>query len=396
MLPASAQKIVKGAANAITTRATNGAIQRFVFPRETVSHIRQGILAGKLDRAVAAQRTPVPVKGQPASLTELSTNNILFHRSLVAASPLEKEILAVSAKEEAFYAPEIAAAVSIRKQILNKKVVTPEGKNAIAQAITTHIKNPTLRASLLTQLERFDIGSMVLDLTDYFSLDKSFESAAFDYTIRHPHRMNLNMRRLMYNPLVDEGIKNRLRFFLESDYIQPTAYPQFRMVIRAAHLQYQLRLSSAKNSEIIQAQEKYLQDITDRLSDFIVKNNRLPKWNTRSNIERELFDELDWIFNHQALNDFEPLAKYNEALQTLAESVPSTILSKEDTIALFEKFVQTTHRHYPISLREKLKQGEIPFEQEEILWDNLEHWRIEDESSVRPALVKILNQYCVK
>ncbi len=372
-----------------------GTVQRFVYSPRTFSHIRQGILGGKLDHAVAAQRTLVTPQAKAAADADLPDNNILF-KTRIASVPLEKEILLLMASEEAFYAPEIEAAKQIRQQIFNKKVMTPEGKNEISQAIVDHIKNPTLRTMLLNSLERFDIGSMALDLMDYFSLDKTFEQAAFDYTIRHPHRINLNMRRLMYNPLVDDGIKTRLRYFIEAPVISPESYPQFRIVLRAAHLQFQLRLSAAKQSDIIQAHAQYLQDITNRLSDFIVKNNRLPKWNTRSLNERELFDELDWLYAHKSLNNFDPLTDYWKALQTIVDSAPPHILPLQETVTLYEEFVKTTHRTYPHSVREKLKKDEIAFEQEELLWDSLEHWRIQNERKIRLMLQEILNKYMPK
>ena len=197
----------------------------------------------------------------------------------------------------------------------------------------------------------------------------------------------------MYNPLVDEGIKNRLRYFIEAPVINPESYPQFRMMLRAAHLQFQLRLSAAKQSDVIQAHAQYLQDIANRLGDFIVKNNRLPKWNTRSLNERELFDELDWLYAHKSLNNFEPLTNYWDALQTIVDSAPSHILPLNETVALYEEFVKTTHRMYPNSVHEKLKKDEIAFEQEELLWDSLEHWRIQDEAQIHPLLHEILNKY---
>ena len=388
---AQAQGIIKGVGKELfqAPRLTRGTVQRFVFPRTTVNNIRTGIAAGKLDRMVDQASLQSPAALIPSPPT------IAFHnRSLVSGYPVEKEVLTVMANEEAFYAPEIEAGRTIRQQILDITVLEDEGLLAIVANIHNYIKNHTLQSLLLEELENYDIYNMALDLTDYFTLDKSFENAAFDYTIRHPHQMNLNMRRLMYNPLVDPAVKNRLKYFFQAHYIPLESYPSFRTAIRTAYLQYNQRIAVAQGSDIIIAQIRYYKDLTNQLSDFIVKNDRLPKWNTRSTKEADLFDELEWIFMNDRINQFPQIQPFREALQAVYDSAPApTILSMDETIALFEEFVKTTHRRYPNSLRDKLKKGQIPFEQEELLWDSLEHWRIESESTIRPALTGIINRY---
>lgn len=372
------------------TRPSRGTIQRFVFPQQTVTNIRAGIKAGKFDSKVTqkvAQNVLPPLNVSTATQNHLN-------RSLITGMPVEKEVLIMAAKERAFYAPEIDAARAIRQQILDITVLTDEGQLALAQNIQDYIKNHTLKVLLLEELEICDIYNMALDLTDYFSLDKPFEDAAFDYTIRHPHQMNLNMRRLIYNPLVDDALKNRLKYFLESQYIPPAEYQSFKMAIHTAHMQYKRRLEAAQESDLIKAQIEYYQDVTTRLSDFIVQTGRRPKWNTRSAKEFDLNDEIEWIMFNDHINKFPQILPFSEALQTLYEQAPTpTILSLEQTIALYEEFVKTTHRRYPHVLKDRPQKGEIAFEQEETLWDSLEYWRIENESVIHPHLVRILNQY---
>ncbi len=392
--PAYAQKkeVIQGAAKGIfeAPRTTRGTVQRFVFPQSAVSNIRAGITAGKLDQAITQatrQAANTPITSAAAQT--------LYNRSLVTGLPPEKEVLIMAAKEGAFYAPEINAGRMIRQQILDITVLEEEGQLAIAQNIQQYIKNHTLKTLLLEELENFDIYNMALDLTDYFSLDKPFEKAAFEYTVRHPHQMNLNMRRLMYNPLVDESIKNRLRYFLEAEFIPLEEYEGFRVAIHTAHLQYTQRLAAAQESEVITAQIRYYQDVTDRVRNFVAQPpHRRPKWNTLNAEEFALNDEVEWIMSHDHLNKFPQILPFRQALQTVYDAAPTpTILSLDETIALFEKFVKTTHRRYPNSLRDTLQEGEIAFEQEETLWDSLEYWRIQNESAIRSKLVKIINQY---
>ena len=390
---AQTKDVAKGVSKGLfeAPRLTRGTVQRFVFPRSTVSNIRAGIATGKLDRIVTdATQLPISLATTPAA-------QALFNKTLVAGQPVEKEVLIMAAKEGAFYAPEIDAGRMIRQQILDITVLEEEGQQAIAQNIHAYIKNHTLKTLLLEELENYDIYNMALDLTDYFSLDKPFEEAAFSYTIRHPHQMNLNMRRLMYNPLVDDSAKNSLRYFLESEYIPLQEHQAFRAAIQTAHLQYKTRLNAAQEADVIKAQINYYQEVTTRLRNFIAKEHRRPKWNTHSTKEAELNEELEWIMFNDHLNKFPQILPFRQTLQTVYTQAPTpTLLSLDETVALFEEFVKTTHRPYPSSLRDKNTKGQVPFKQEETLWDSLEYWRIKNESAIHPLLAQILKKYPVE
>lgn len=394
-------------------RAARGIVQRFTFPQQTVDNIHRAVAAGQLDRQVTAEMlnvqpiaptAPAPTTVVPAApaatqaaaapVQHFSTQQFR-NFSLVAGRPVEKELLSVMLEENKFYAPEIDAGRAIRDQILNISVLEEEGQLALATAIQRNIKNHTLKQLLLKNLENYDIYNMALDLTDYFCLDKAFEDAAFDYALRHPHQMNLNMRRLMYNPLVDQSVKTRLRYFLEAPSIEPQEYGAFRSAIRTAHLQYQQRLSAAKHSDIIQAQVAYYENFIKRLDNFIVRNNGVqPKWNTANLKERGLFDEYETVRQYDFINQFNPILTYRKQLQIVWTSAkaPRT-LSLDKTVELFEEFVQTTGRRYPLALQDALPEGAIPFEQEELLWDSLDKWRTQDEAAIKPYLNTIINKY---
>ncbi len=390
---AQGKNIIKGTSKGIfeAPRLTRGTVQRYVFPRQTVENIRRGINAGALERGVSGiplSQATLPALPQAASFNSLT---------LVVGRSVEKEVLASMLEENKFYAPEIDAGRAIRQQILDITVLEDEGQLAIAQNIQAHIKNHTLKALLLEELSNFDIYNMALDLTDYFCLDKPFEDAAFDYTLRHPHQMNLNLRRLMYNPLVDDGVKNRLKYFLSSTSLVPEEYDAFRAAIRTAHLQYQQRLTAAKYSEVIQAQIAYYEDLAKRLDDFIVQNNGVqPKWNTTNPVEQTLFDEYETLAQYDFVNQFNPILSYRKKLQIIWDTAQAPrILSQEETVALYEEFVKTTHRRYPHSLRNASDAvaDEIHFEQEELLWDSLNHWRSTNESTIHPKLTRVLSKY---
>ncbi len=390
---AQGKNVVKGTAEGLfkAPRTTQGTVQRFVFPQSSVKNIRAGIAAGKLERQVLP--TVNPVLPQTSTLAA----KVYQNARLLAGYPVEKEVLVKLLQEEKFYAPEIDAGRAIRDQILSIHVLTDEGQVQLAQAIQAGIKNHTLKANLLQNLEHFDIYNMALDLTDYFSLDKPFEEAAFDYTLRHPHQMNLNLRRLMYNPLVDDGVKNRLKYFLEESSIGPEKYDSFRAAIRTAHLQYKERKQAAQLSDIIQAQVDYYKDLANRLDNFIVLHEgRQPKWNTQDMQEQNLFNEFEELQHSDFVNQFHPIIPLRQQLQVIWDAAKApTILPMQETVKLYEKFVKTTHRRYPSPLMQPLDPGEIPFEQEELLWDSLSYWRIHNEATIHPQLVKIINQYPV-
>lgn len=398
MAPAYAQKqIIKKAGKGglfEASRANRGTVQRFVFTQQTVDNIRRGIAAGKLDRPVAESVLKIPPTSVTSAIASPAQAEVSVHY-LISGRPVEKEVLSSMLEENKFYAPEIDAGRAIRDQILNITVLEDEGQAALAEAIQQNIKNHTLKVMLLQNLENFDIYNMALDLTDYFCLDKSFEDAAFDYTRRHPHQMNLNLRRLMYNPLVDPAVKTRLKYFLEESSLLPEEYDLFRAAIRTAHLQYQQRLSTAKYSDIIQKQVAYYEDFAKRLDKFIVLNNGVrPKWNSANPEEQQLFDEYGTLAQYDFANQFNPILTYRKQLRIIWETASAPkVLSQEQTIALYEDFVKTTHRIYPHTLRNVPAEQDVPFAQEELLWDSLDYWRTENEAAIQPYLIRIVNTY---
>ncbi len=374
------------------TRTTRGTSQLYSgFSRQTVNTIRRGIAEGKFDRQVSTAALNTPTALGPA----LDKNS--YTHTLVSGQPVEKLVLTKMRDENLFYAPEIDAARAIRNQILNITILSDEGQVSLANNIQANIKNHTLKQELLRNLENLDIYSMAKDLTDYFCLDKSFEEAAFEYTLRHPHQMNLNLRRLMHNPLVDETLKKDVKYFLELSQIVPEQYDSFRAVIHAAHAQYQQRLVAAKFADIIQAQIAYYEDFAMRLDEAIRENgNYRLKWNTSNPRHQALLEEFEWIERYDPMNQFNPLISYRKQIQVIWNGAHQPLtLSLEKTLALYEDFVKKTHRSYPQTLTEKnhTEPNFIPFDREELLWDSLEYWRVEDEKTVFPQLIKIRYQY---
>lgn len=364
-------------------RTTRGTLQRYSFTPETSRHIRAGITAGRLERAVEGSAAKAKTILTPVLLGQSSKEISFSLRQMVASVPVEKEVLLANLEEQAFYAPEIAKALELHSYLLSLHKLDDEEEAVIAEMILKNVKNHSLQTYLFRSLADKDLYMLDLDLMEYFSLDeeKSVELSAFNYTLRHPHQQILMMRRLLNNPLVDEEVKKPLREFLNKSKIKPQEFPAFQTAIFNVYQQYQNRLAAATESDIIQIQADYYAKLTDRLGDFIATHDgRRPKWNTADPKEMLLFDEIEWMQSHQDINAFEPLLSYQNALNIVWDNAAPTYLTRQETLELYDAFVKETGRFYPRSLRDKLKPGEKRFEREEELSDNLSYWRVEDSS----------------
>lgn len=388
-------KVAKNTAQAITKvpRAARGVNQRFNLPPATTARIRQAIDAGQLERTVnteVLQHNTVPA---PIVLGNTPREISFSLRQMVASTPLEKEVLIAQIEEEKFYAPELNAARALHNLIYEIKTLDEDAIEAIRTSVLKEIKNHSLQTYLLKDLTILDLYMFDLDLTEYFSLDKSVEISAFNYTLRHPHQQTLMMRRLLNNPLVDEEVKQPLRAFLSKSKIKPAEFPAFQEAIANVYSQYYERIAAVKESDVIQTQAQYYAKLIDRLGDFIASHNgRRPKWNTADPREYQLFDEIEWVQQNESRNQFDPLLSYYKALNMVWDSAAPVYLSQEETIALFDEFVKTTRRIYPRSLRDKPKPDEVLFPREEELWDNLSYWRVKD-GSIFPKLSAIYTKY---
>lgn len=367
-------------------RLSRGQVQTFVFPRQTATKIQRAVSAGIFSAESATRKEAAQILNVPS----ISLNNTepIRNSYILGATPIEKEMLLVLKKEEQFYSAEIDAARSILNQILDIHILTEEGKASLSLQILVNIKNHHLMTLLLNELENCDIYNMALDLTDYFCLDKKFEEAAFDYTIRHPHQMILNMRRLIQNPLIDQKAKDTIKSFLHQNTIAPEDYDAFRDAISIIHQQYVTRVETAKNSDNVQAFVHYLDDLNNRFIQFVYKNNRAPKHNTTDEAEQSLVNEVEWALAHKETLNFAPVSSYWKMLNINFKQAPQKVLSFNETIVAFDKFIQNTGRLYP----QPISNGVVPSPEETLLWDSLLFWRSRDER-ITAELRKVLKRY---
>lgn len=374
-------------------RVYRGTVQRYTFDPVVTANIRAGIADGRFERQVSdamLQYSPIPA---PVVLGHTHQEISRSLHVLVAAVPLEKEVLAATHQEHQFYMPEMIDAQELHDLVMALPKLDDESALVIASSILTNVKNHTLQTYLLQSLSRQDLAMLDKDLTEYFCLGKPFEIAAFNYTLRHPHQQVLMMRRLLNNPLVDEEVKRPVRAFLHKNKIKPEEFPAFQQAISNLQTQYSERLKAVQESNIIQTQVAYYTKLLERLKNFIVRHDgRRPEWNTKDPEEFQLFEEIEWVQQSQDRNLFEPLSSYHKALNWMWESAAPTYLTREDTVALFDEFVKTTGRIYPRSLRDEPMEGETTFSREAELWTNLSYWRVEDPS-ISGDLAKVYGKY---
>ena len=368
-------------------RLSRGKVQTFVFPPQTAAKIQRAVAAGTFNAGNATGKSVSAIPEFPS--VSLNSANPEMNLFILGASPIEKQTLQILKKEEQFYSAEIDAARAIRDRILNIHILTEEGQESLALQIIVDIKNHHLATTLLNELENLDIYNMALDLTDYFCLDEKFEEAAFNYMIRHPHQMILNMRRLMQNPLVDQEAKDAIKSFLHQNHIAPEKYDDLRTAIATIHQQYVTRVQAAKSSQNVQTFVNYLDDLNNRFVQFIAEHGRAPKHNTTDMEEKALANEMEWALAHKEALNFAPVSTYWKMLNINFKKAPQKILSFDETIAAFEKFVQTTGRRYPRPITEEI----VPSPEETLLWDSLSYWRYQDETKVATELRNILKRY---
>ncbi len=393
----SSKNVIESLLNA--PRPYRGKIRHYVFPTQTANRI--AAQAPLLDRQVNAAATTQRATAVASQYTPTHAPVVLGHspkdisftlRSMIAATPLEKEVLIANEKEQAFYQTEITDGRNLNLLLDSLHYIGDEEMLALGTAILQTIKNHALQTYLLKALTKKQVLVMQRDLSEYFCFNKPFAVCAFSYTVRHPHQQILMMRRLLNNPLVDEDVKARVRTFLAKPQITLEDSPQFVDAINQLYNQYHRRMLAAQESEVIQMQVAYYTKLIDRLGDFIAKHERIPKWNTTDPQEAQLFDELEWVELQQQNNTFEPIASYQQTIELTLQMAAPAYLTQDETVALFEQFVKETHRIYPRSLRDKGAAGQIPFAREEELWDNLSYWRIQD-ASINQRLADVYQKY---
>ena len=381
-MPATAQ--VKNALKTLgkelksTHTAPKTGPKRFYFPKYAprLNVELQRNLATAQQTAVAATALP-PLPANPLAIGSLNMP--------------EKEFLSIMQREAEFYFPETAQATRLlgQAQLLTEEI-TPSDIAALKDGLY-FVENEYLRELLENTLADRNIAQFMLELSDYYTLDKSFEEAAFNYTVRNPHKRTLQLRRFMLNPFIDPKFKEPITAMLASPQIHPLEYEAFKQALADLYQEYLRLRNGAADAAGIQQQLAYYDQLIDKVEAFVnsPKGGHSPKWNTRNPEERTLYNEVDQALHNIPDFALPVLKNKKEELIMIMEKYAPRSRSRQETLTEFEKFVKTTGLMYPRTVTD----SRSVLEEEEQLYDDLMYWRLQDEVSVGNQIRDIQSRY---
>lgn len=286
---------------------------------------------------------------------------------------LETNFLQMSAEEAKHYDPEMKSVQQLSQILSEKGLATGEVKNRIqSNHLIEQLPNASLRNSLNASLSKEDWASFGQDLTQYYSTGENGVAGAYNYLLRHPHKVTLYLRRLMRNPAVETPLKTRMADFLHQSEIPAQQRAELWNTISAMHQQYTTYLQQAQDSEAVQTRLRFLTETRTALEDFIQQNGRRPKWNSADPNEQRLEQNIRWaLMRPDGTMHMAQLDAEMQQIQQLWQSTAPTFWTFEQTAIAFENFVKTTGQLYPNSLRENPQASQ----EEADLFDNLFYWR---------------------
>ena len=359
-------------------------VKRFTYPKT----INTSMGTVTLPQLSAALQRSLATAQANASLPSMSSTGFAV---LFKGVP-EKTFLRLAAQEKSFYEQEIALGADLLTQVkytlpsvieLSDEAAQPILKNIVSKIAA--VKNNHLRYLLSKALQEKNIPAMVQEISQYYSLEMPYEEAAYNYTLRHPYKRNLQTMRLLHNRFIDESIRARVQKFIEAPSIPFEQTEDFKKALHDLHQAYKQLLTQTASTPAVRDQIAYFENTLKDLRSFIEKNNRLPKWNTRSNAERDLYNCMEYLLLSEKQSNFPPFTKYYEQLKELWTTYAPTHRSKQETLQAFENFVKLTGLPYPRTLEAN---SNISWD-EERLFDDLLYWRTHEEAEVNRAVKEI-------
>ncbi len=354
--------------------------KRFYFPEYApqLNVELQRSLAATQQAAVAPTTLP-PLPSHPLALANMNAT--------------EKEFLSIMHQEAAFYLPETAQATQLLEQarmtLLGERI-SPNDIEILKGGLY-FVENNYLRELLQNTLADNDIEQFIVELSDYYTLDKTFEEAAFNYTLRHPHKRTLQLRRFMLNPFIDPRFKDPITSMLAAPKIHPLEEEVFKQALANLHQEYQRLQTGAADAPGIQQQVAYYDQLIDKVETFANSplGGRAPKWNTRNPSEKELYNEVDQALYNISDYALPVLKSKKEELKLVMAKYSLKQRSRQETLYAYENFVKTTGLMYPRALTD----SRTVLEGEEQLYDDLMYWRIRDEASMGTKIREIQYKY---
>ena len=307
--------------------------------------------------------------------------------SLVRSTP-ETEALHLLHTEQTFYRPEIELAQTLRQNLLQINELTPETRAELQAAVNTFPGN-TLQEILTAALEQNDLSSFYRDLTDYYMLDGNPVQAAYNYTLRHPHKPNLWTRRLLRSPLVESSLRKDMGHLLSKEELNPQERSWLWQTLTQMQAQYEGNLRRIYASDGVQDRLAFYDRTTNALEDFIRQNGRVPKRNTLDPAERELYNDIIFALSVTTSAKPEPYAGKLKQLQTVWDANQPNWWTMEETLQRFEAFLKKHPLSYPQSVHEN---PHVSAEETELL-ENIEHWFVEGPGSFLTKINDLRRQY---
>lgn len=289
-------------------------------------------------------------------------------------------------KEQQHYSAEIVAGRELRRQLLQIAQLNP-AHTAQLQTAIDGLNSGTLRDYLTAELNTGDLAAMYQDLTDYYMLDGNPVAAAYNYTLRHPHKPNLWMRRQMRSPLVSPGLQRHAAFLLRDGMETPQQQKQFLTLLQRMNAEYEESLRIIVASEKVLEKITFYRQTTHALSNFIAENGHRPERNTADPQERKLALEIEFALT--VINPAEPFASEKQLLQEIWDANEPPHWTMEETLQNFERFLQKDPTGYPQSLTENPHVSA----QETALLNNLHYWYIRGGGNFQGKINALRIQY---
>lgn len=271
-------------------------------------------------------------------------------------------------KEQQHYASEITAGRELRQQVLQVDRLTPEITAQLQNAVNG-LNSETLRGYLTAGLQTGDLGAVYRDLTDYYMLDGNPVKSAYNYSLRHPHKPNLWMRRLMRSPLVESSLQQQAGRLLQQGCETSAQQAHFYTLLEQMNTEFEASLREVYASQDVLGKITFYRRTAHELENFINKHGRRPKSNTADLEEQKLAHDIGFALAVTA--PAEPFASELKNLQDLWDANEPTWWTMEETLQRLEQFIQKAN-HYPRTLR---LDPAATAEETELL-DNLEHWHL--------------------
>ncbi len=307
-----------------------------------------------------------------------ASTNLSLDRLVLVQDTWETSALKQLYEEQQFYSSEIIAGHELRQQLSQIRELTAQSIEQLQEGIN-RLKSKTLQNYLTTNLQNANLANMYQDLTDYYMLDGNPIQASYNYSLRHPRKPNLWMRRLMRSPFVENTLQQQAGQLLNTGYPTPEDQNHLLTVLQQMNTEFEGSLCTLYATKSVNQRIDFYRQTTQKLSDFIAQNGRRPKKNTANPQEQKLAMDIEFALIITATSQIEPYASELKKLKAVWDVHEPPHWTREQTLDAFEKFIQKTGLDFPRSLVQYSNLSA----QETALYDNMSYWMRQDPTLQR-------------